>query len=74
MSNNQQVHMQVRRSIIISLATCMFRPHIVAIFRKVFFERILHRTLEKYTNIKSHVLGTRCVLGGLHVTMSCVKY
>jgi len=65
--------MQVCRSIIISVATYMFRPHIVANFREVFFGGILHRTLKKYTNIKCYVLGTRCVFG-LHVTVSYIKY
>jgi hypothetical protein len=45
----------------------MFLPHIVAIFREVFFEGILHMTLKKYTNIKRYVLGTRYVFG-LHVS------
>ena len=38
--------------IIISLASDMFRPSIVAIFREVTFEGILHRMLKQYTSIK----------------------
>jgi len=38
--------------IITSIASYMFRPPIVAIFREVFCEGILHRTLKKFTNIK----------------------
>jgi len=31
----------------------MFRPPIVAIFRDVFFEGMLHRTLEFFTNLSN---------------------
>ena len=38
--------------IIISIASYTFRLPIVAIFREVFFEGILHWTLKQFTNIK----------------------
>ena len=53
MRNNQQVHMQVCIFIIISVAIYVFRPRIVAIFKEVFFEGILHRTLEKIHKYKT---------------------
>jgi hypothetical protein len=36
--------------IVIRVASYMFRLSIMAIFREVLFERILHRTLEQFTN------------------------
>ena len=38
---------------------CMFRPHTVAIFREVFFEGILHTTLQQFIRIEYYVLGER---------------
>ena len=38
--------------IIISVASYMFWPPVVAIFREVFLEAVLHRMLKQFTNIK----------------------
>jgi len=40
--------------IIISVAFYMFRPSIVAIFREVFLEGIISRTLQQFTNMKCY--------------------
>jgi len=40
----------------ISLASYMFRPPVLPIFREVFFEGILQRTLKPLTYIKCRVL------------------
>jgi len=50
--NNQQVHMLLYRFIIFSVACYVFRPYIVAIFREVFFQGILHRTLKQCKSIE----------------------
>ena len=49
--------------IIMSVASYMFRPLIVAIFREGFLEGILQRTLKEFTNITWHVLGKRFIVG-----------
>jgi len=41
----------------ISVASYMFRLPIVAIFREVFFEGILHGTFQQVINTKRYVLG-----------------
>ena len=43
--------------IIISIASYMFWPPVVAIFREVFSEGILHGMLKYFANIKCYVLG-----------------
>ena len=40
--------------ITISVASYTFRPLIVAIFREVFSEGVLHRTLKNFTDITCH--------------------
>jgi hypothetical protein len=52
---NQSVHILIRSCyhIIISVTSYMFRAPTVAIFREVFIEGILYRTLKQFTNIKS---------------------
>ena len=52
MRNNKQVDILTRRLIIFSVASYMFRPPAVAIFREVLFEGILHRTLKPFTDTK----------------------
>jgi len=43
--------------IMMSVASYMFRPLIVAILREVFFEGLLSRTFKEFTNITWQILG-----------------
>jgi hypothetical protein len=45
--------------VVISVARCMFRPNIVAIFMNVFFEGCVIWSVKKYTNVKCCVVGKR---------------
>ena len=46
-------------SIINSVACYMFRPPVVAIFREVFLEGILHKALKHFASLKCEILGKR---------------
>jgi len=52
MHGHKNIKLQICRFIIFSVASYMFRPPVVAIFRKVLFEGILHRTLKTFTDTK----------------------
>ena len=60
MRNDQQVHVEIRRLyIIVSAGPYLLWPSIVAIFRKVFFEEILHGSLKQdgHNRWPKHVEG-----------------
>jgi hypothetical protein len=58
--NQIAVNKYINTNIIVSAAPYMFRPLAVNIFREMFFEEILHKTLKDFTNIFN---SRKCLLG-----------